>query len=90
MMTIQKFIGQLLVGAGIVVLAMSWIQAQQFLMGNASGARHEVIEYGLPFPWIIWDSATGWRWSLIQLVSSFGAVVLALAIVQCVRVRWRT
>ncbi|HEC61097.1 MAG TPA: hypothetical protein ENI27_02455 [bacterium] len=66
--------------AGIAVVAMSWIQGRQTIVSSA-GQTRETIEYGLPLPWLIHDSVTGWGLSLLSLLGTFLICVCVVAMV---------
>jgi len=69
-----------LAATAIVVLAMSWIPAHQTIL-SSGGRTVETVQYGLPVPWLIHDSTTGWSFSFLSFLATFGICFSAVAIV---------
>ena len=68
---------RLSLGAVLLLLASAWVQVQQLITASPFG-RREVIEYGLPFGWLVYDSTIGWRISLSGLTGCFLAILFVV------------
>ncbi len=77
---------RLSLGTLLLLLSVAWVQVQELTTGGPVG-RHEVIEYGLPFGWIIYDSAAGWYVSLPGLIGGLFAALSIVILVHCLRNR---
>ena len=73
-------------GTLLILLSLAWVQVREFTTDGLFG-RQEVVEYGLPFGWIIYDSAAGWYVSLARLAASLFAAFSIIMVVHYVRHR---
>ena len=55
----------------IVVVALSWVQGQQVDIYSSEEGTFKILEYGLPLPWLIHNTRTGWSISPLFLLGTF-------------------